>query len=275
MASVCSKPRVVKMSCPTCKSFAKLTTMTVSIPKQQNQVINTFECGLCDIKDVILLPYLDMDQKGGVRIDCHFSMKPLPEKTVEKHHESDKDGSNKQTAHFCLTDYDLRKSNAPVNPQLADLGRYILLSPNTKIIFEKEDFTYTYICGKDSYTNLELVIRNIMEEIKNLYGIKLSDQTVYNPKDDESIRSSESLTENSLINQQSPTLSFSEDKNSALDAILTFDRFLHEPNFKMCVLDDSGFSRVFPLNHNIEKDEEFFILDKDVDVVHTWYEREE
>lgn len=275
MASVCSKPRVTRMSCPACKQFATLTTMTVSIPKQQRQVINTFECRPCDIKDVALLPYLDMDQKGGVRIDCHFSKKPKKENAIDEQNEvnSDEDGGLK-AVHSCLTDYDIRKSNAPVDPQLADLARYVLLSPKTKVIFQKDDFSYTYVCGKDVYTNVELLIRNIMDEIKGLYGIKLSDKTVYNPEDDESIRSTESVAESSDRSAQPQTFSLLEEKSAALDSILAFDSFLHEPNFKMTILDDSGFSRVFPFDYNVEKDEEFFRLDSDVDVVHTWYDRD-
>ncbi|KRH92577.1 C4-type Zn-finger protein [Pseudoloma neurophilia] len=265
MASVCTEPHVEKITCPNCKNESTLSTVIIAIPEQQKQVLNTFECAKCHIKDVSILPYIDKDERGGVRIDCRFHLRDVPS-DVQENRDFKED----------ITDYDLRKNETISDPRLIDLSRYILLAPRAQIIFEKEDFTYTYISGKDLYTCLELLIRNIMDEIKNVYDLKLSDKTLYNPKDDESIISEVTPTENESLEAPRPLASITtlEEKQNAMSAIFAFDAFLRELDFKMTIIDDTGFSRVFPLNCKNKEKVDFFKLGHDVDVVHTWFERE-
>lgn len=272
--TVCKDKNTEIITCTSCGGGGTLTTLLISIPNQQKQVINTFECTPCNIRESSVLAYIDKDERGGIRIDCHFTLHENRKMPLKESHDNTPTGT--------LTNYNLRKNESSVDPRKSDLSRYILLSPNSTVCFEKEDFSYTYTCSKDTYTCLELIIRNIMKEIKGIYGLKLKDQSVYNPDDESSLLSMESINENKqekIGDETSTSLSTLEEKQSARSAIIAFDSFLRDLNFKMTILDESGFSRVFPINQNKNEkeinDEDFFKLDQDVDVVHTWYEREE
>lgn len=262
--TVCQGAKIDFISCPSCKNDGKLTTLVLSIPGQQKQVLNTFECDPCNIKDTAILPYIDKDERGGVRIDCHFILKENEKNTKLQEKRAEET-------------YDLRKNDVSADPKHADLSRYILLTPNTKISFEKEDFTYTFEIGKDTYTCLELLLRNIMEDIKNIYQLKLQDESVYNPKDDESSLNVSDKKDEEPVLKPEASLNSLEEKQAAKSALLAFDSFLHDLNFKMTIIDSTGFSRVFPLNQSKKEmvDDDFFKLDNDADVVHTWFEREE
>lgn len=160
-----------------------------------------------------------------------------------------------------------------------DIGRYIMLSENSRIMFETEDFNYEYTCGKDSMTVTEIIIRNIMDEIKGLFGIKWKDQSVLDVRESMSSMSSSSISQknsNSSLSQKSSNSSISintlSDTAAAKDAIIAFDSLLHNYNFKLTIFDESGFSRIYPKNKTSAPDEEIF---KNTDIQYEWLPHEE
>lgn len=211
---ICTSPQITtlcyqKCSCPD----AEMKTVTVSLPGQPAQVLNSFYCGRCHTHDSTILPLDERNSNGAIQITADFRAK-------------------------------------------ADLARYVFLFANATVQFQKEDFVYEYTSGKDMTTVAEIILRNAMEEIAELWDIRISarDDSVFDLRHSlDSASSNNSLhstDSNNVRNNNSSTASISsiKDAQTAQHTILAIQDLLHHANFTLRISDPAGFSRICPPN---------------------------
>lgn len=117
-----------------------------------------------------------------------------------------------------------------------DLKRYVCVFQQAVVTFKKDDFVYEYSTSFDVTTVAEILLRNAIEEIAQMWDIKRHG-SVYDLKQE---LSTSSLSLSGSIN----SLESIQDVESAKVAVDILQDMVSNAGFEMDLYDKSGFSRV-------------------------------
>lgn len=125
----------------------------------------------------------------------------------------------------------------------ADLTRIISLSEMSIVKIKNKKILYEYKCGINQNTVLETLIKNIIEELCEMFKLGNSATLM------KTYGSSESALDlaNHLKEMEMKLDEKEKIKKKAISMVLYLTDMLNEPNFKMEIHDDSGISRVLPV----------------------------
>ncbi|ELQ76691.1 C4-type Zn-finger protein [Trachipleistophora hominis] len=152
-----------------------------------------------------------------------------------------------------------------------DLKRYVCVFQNTILQFKKDDFIYEYSSSMDVTTVAEIVLRNAIDEIAQMWNIKKKTfGSVFDLRQELS-NSSASLSHSGSVT----SLESIQDVDNAKYAIEMLQDMVSNSGFVMELCDPSGFSRVAPVNKMLGE----CTLDdlntfNDEKVKHEWINRE-
>ncbi|ELA46394.1 hypothetical protein VCUG_02116 [Vavraia culicis subsp. floridensis] len=125
-----------------------------------------------------------------------------------------------------------------------DLKRYVCVFQNAVLKFQKDEFVYEYSSSTDVTTVAEIVLRNAIDEIAEMWNVKRkSTGSVFDLKQELSASNSSMSLSGSVTSLESI-----QDVDSAKYAIEMLQDMVSNSGFEMELCDPSGFSRVAPVN---------------------------
>lgn len=148
-----------------------------------------------------------------------------------------------------------------------DLKRYICLFQNTIVKFKKGDFIYEYSTIVDITTVTEIILRNAIDEIAEMWNIDFKG-SVYDLKQSISTSTASASSFDSVRSLESI-----QDVECARFAVEVLSEMASTGCFEMELSDPSGFSRIAPINKMLSECV-FNDLDtfNDAKVKHRWTE---
>ncbi|KAM0674540.1 nucleolar zinc-finger protein [Gurleya vavrai] len=117
-----------------------------------------------------------------------------------------------------------------------DLNRMIRIQKYARVTFSKENHSYVYGCGESGITVVEEIIRRLVEDLGDTFDISTSTDSFSRLGE----KSSSSASTSSFLS--------AVDKTDAKEQASFLKKMKVDPSFLMVVEDDSGLSRVAPVN---------------------------